>query len=248
MPRFIGYTAPEGVEQYVKGVAVKQSGATVTYGPYVNLPPSTSDLFAEKYQQAIMIHYHHDQPVLELTKLERFAEISHWGANLNIEDKIVLYNAGPKFVLCLDVRFLVNNKHRLKGHFSRFEHQTQAFYKRASAHVLPGLNLHLPAGIRNAYYYDIIGNVSTSKLRVAPSVSKNQKGTHFSLFELKPRYPILGGWNYTFTLGWDSPLADSASYDRKTGRYTVEIPIWTPIGGAVVNDEELSVILPEGAT
>lgn len=195
-----------------------------------------------------MIHYHHDQPVLELTKLERFAEISHWGANLNIEDKIVLYNAGPKFVLCLDVRFLVNNKHRLKGHFSRFEHQTQAFYKRASAHVLPGLNLHLPAGIRNAYYYDIIGNVSTSKLRVAPSVSKNQKGTHFSIFELKPRYPILGGWNYTFTLGWDSPLADSASYDRKTGRYTVEIPIWTPIGGAVVNDEELSVILPEGAT
>ena len=102
LPRFIGYTAPEGVEQFVKEVPVKQSGATVTYGPYANLPPSTSDLFTDKYQQAIMIHYHHDQPVLELSKLERFAEISHWGANLNIEDKIVLYNAGPKFVFCLD--------------------------------------------------------------------------------------------------------------------------------------------------
>jgi oligosaccharyltransferase complex subunit alpha (ribophorin I) len=66
--------------------------------------------------------------------------------------------------------------------------------------------------------------------------------------EFKPRYPILGGWNYSFTLGWDTPLEDSASYDKSTGRYIVEVPIMTPILGAVVNDEELTVILPEGAT
>jgi len=137
---------------------------------------------------------------------------------------------------------------RLKGHFSRLEHQTQAFYKRAAPHVLPALTLHLPSGIRNTYYYDTIGNVSTSRLRVAPSVPKNKQGTQFSVLEFKPRYPILGGWNYSFTLGWDSPLADSASYDKSTGRYIVEVPIMTPILGAVVDNEELTVILPEGAT
>lgn len=68
------------------------------------------------------------------------------------------------------------------------------------------------------------------------------------MLELKPRYPLLGGWNYSFTLGWDSPLADSVSYDKKTSKYTVEVPILTSIPDAVVTDAELKIILPEGAT
>jgi len=79
-------------------------------------------------------------------------------------------------------------------------------------------------------------------------VPKHRQGTQFSLFDLKPRYPILGGWNYSFTLGWDAPLEDSASYDKSTGRYIVEVPIMTPILGAVVNEEWLKIVLPEGAT
>ena len=58
----------------------------------------------------------------------------------------------------------------------------------------------------------------------------------------------MGGWNYSFTLGWDTPLEDTASYDKFTGRYIVEVPILTPIPGTVVNREVLSVIFPEGAT
>jgi oligosaccharyltransferase complex subunit alpha (ribophorin I) len=115
--------------------------------------------------------------------------------------------------------------------------------------MLPGLTLHLPAGIRNTYYYDLIGNVSTSKLRTAPSpVSKKSRSPAYSVMELKPRYPLFGGWNYTFTLGWDAPLADSASYDSKTGKYLVEVPVMTFIPGAVVDDAELKIVMPEGAT
>ena len=44
------------------------------------------------------MQYQYDVPVLEITKLERAAEISHWGANLNIQDNIWLHNAGPKSV------------------------------------------------------------------------------------------------------------------------------------------------------
>jgi len=69
-----------------------------------------------------------------------------------------------------------------------------------------------------------------------------------SILELRPRYPLMGGWNYSFTLGWDSPLSDSATWDEKNGRYIVQVPVLTLIPGAVVDDTEVKIILPEGAT
>lgn len=110
------------------------------------------------------------------------------------------------------------------------------------------LALKLPAGIHSVYYYDTIGNVSTSHLRVAPSPSQGGLPGRSSLLELRPRYPLLGGWNYSFTLGWDSPLGDYAGWDAKEGRYVVEVPIMTLFGGAVVEDAEVKVVLPEAST
>lgn len=59
---------------------------------------------------------------------------------------------------------------------------------------------------------------------------------------------MLGGWNYTFTLGWDADLASVAGYNKSTGEYHVEVPIMTAIPGAVIDELELKVVLPEGAT
>ncbi|KAK7470656.1 dolichyl-diphosphooligosaccharide--protein glycosyltransferase subunit 1 [Stygiomarasmius scandens] len=231
-PEVRSYTTPKDVDAFTLESPVTKSGATITYGPFNNLPVSASNEWIAKNQQLISMHYKYDYPVLELTKVKRAAEISHWGANLNIQDDIVLYNAGPE----------------LKGHFSRLEHQTQSFYKRSAAHVIPSLSIHLPAGIHDVYYYDLVGNVSTSRLRTAPSVPKNSKSNQYSVMELRPRYPLLGGWNYSFTLGWDSPLEDSASYDQTTGKYIVQVPIMTDLPGSVTNDCEVKIILPEGAT
>ena len=136
----------------------------------------------------------------------------------------------------------------MKGHFSRLEHQSSAYFGRSPPHVIPGLTLHLPPGIHDVYYYDLIGNVSTSRLRTAPSVPKGSPSNQFSVLELKPRYPLLGGWNYSFTLGWDSPLRDSAGYDKQSGKWVVAIPVMTPIPSAVVDQAEVKIVLPEGAT
>jgi oligosaccharyltransferase complex subunit alpha (ribophorin I) len=231
-PLIHSFTTLENLGEFTLENPVTKSGATVTYGPYNNIPSSSNTEFIAQYQKVVTVHFKYDQPVLEVTKLKRAAEISHWGANLNIQDEIHLHNAGPL----------------LKGHFSRLEHQTQGFFKRDAPHALRTLTLHLPAGIHNTYFYDLIGNVSTSHLRTVPSVPKESNLKQFSVFELKPRFPLMGGWNYSFTLGWDSPLADSAAWDKKTGRYLVQIPVMTLIPGAVVNQAEVSVILPEGAT
>lgn len=148
-----------------------------------------------------------------------------------------------------DIYLALTRPHRsLKGQFSRLKHQSQSFYKQRSPHVLTAINLHLPAGIRNTYYYDLIGNVSTSRLRSAPSVSRNVKSPQYSVLELKPRYPLMGGWNYSFTLGWDSPLEDSGSWDAKNRMYIVGVPIMTLIPSAVINNAEVKIVLPEGAT
>ena len=117
--------------------------------------------------------------------------------------------------------------------------------KKASSQTLTTLILDLPTGTYEPYYYDLIGNVSTSRFRPGRVDPKrpNQPGW----LELRPRYPIMGGWNYSYTLGWDAPLADSVKFEAKTGQYVLGVPFMTPISGAAVNDAEVKIILPEGA-
>lgn len=231
-PDIISYSTPQGVDEFVRDGTVTRSGATITYGPYHNIPPSANVEFVSKYQQTISIHYNFDYPVLEVKNLERSVEVSHWGANLNVEDKIHLHNAGPA----------------LKGHFSRLEYQSQNFFGRLSPHTLDRLILQLPPGVTNVYYYDLNGNVSTSNLRAAPSVPKNSKASQNSILEMRPRYPLLGGWNYSFTLGFDTPLQDSVGWDAANDRYIVAVPVTTHISGSVVDEATVKIILPEGAS
>ncbi|KAH8999039.1 oligosaccharyl transferase alpha subunit [Lactarius akahatsu] len=231
-PRIISYTTPKGLDAFTTDNVATKSSATITYGPFSNIPPSASTAFIEEHQKHIVVHYYFEHPVVEITSLKRTAEISHWGANLNIQNDIDLHNAGPA----------------LKGHFARIEHQSQSYFNRLAPHIIPSLTFHLPPGIHSAYYYDLNGNVSTSRLRLTPSIPKAAQMKQYSTLELRPRYPLLGGWNYTFTLGWDSPLADSAGYDASTGLYVVSVPVQTVIPGAVVNQAEVKIILPEGAT
>lgn len=95
-PTVRNYTTPENLDGFTFDAPVTKSGATVTYGPYNDVPASSSKEFIENKQQTVLIHYNYDYPVIEISKLKRSAEISHWGANLNIQDEIHLRNAGPK--------------------------------------------------------------------------------------------------------------------------------------------------------
>lgn len=126
--------------------------------------------------------------------------------------------------------------------------QTASYFNRPVSHTLGSMALHLPAGIHDMYFTDLNGNVSTSHLRTVPSVPKGADSHQSSTFEFKPRYPLLGGWNYSFTIGWDSPLADYAGWDKESGRYLVGVPMRSIIPTAVVDEAEVKIILPEGAT
>lgn len=67
------------------------------------------------------------------------------------------------------------------------------------------------------------------------------------MLELQPRYPIMGGWNYSFTVGYDQPLGDVLK--QRTGHsYLLAVPFLSPIKDTPVDYTRLEVRLPEGAT
>ncbi|KAF8589544.1 hypothetical protein K439DRAFT_1657955 [Ramaria rubella] len=108
---FHTYTQPSSLAAFTQEeCSATKSGSTTTYRPYDIIPASTThDFFAT--QQHIYIHYKIEIPVIWVLSLRPTVEVSHWGSNLNIQDKIHLKNDGAE----------------LKGHFSRLTHQFQVF-------------------------------------------------------------------------------------------------------------------------
>ncbi|KAG8895291.1 dolichyl-diphosphooligosaccharide--protein glycosyltransferase subunit 1, partial [Tulasnella sp. 403] len=96
-PEIISFTDTPALHKYADAAnnkAVTRSGVTITYGPFHFVPATTTPSFNEEEQQLIKIHYTYDAPVIAVPKLRRLAEVSHWGANLNIQDEIWLKNNG----------------------------------------------------------------------------------------------------------------------------------------------------------
>lgn len=56
----------------------------------------------------------------------------------------------------------------------------------------------------------------------------------------------MGGWNYTFTIGYDAVLEDFVK--RRNGDFVLAVPFLTEIKEVAIDDVTLSIRLPEGAT
>lgn len=176
-------------------------------------------------EQDASVRYEFTKPIIHATLLERDIEISQWGGNLASEERYWLTNIGA----------------HLAGHFSRVTWASTQYYNPPTS-ALRMLTVPLRVGSLNPYFTDDIGNVSTSRYR---------SNSREALLELKPRYPVFGGWKYNFKVGWD---ADLKSFLRKVARgndYVLKVPFLEgpKMGEGVSYDRvELRVILPEGAT
>jgi oligosaccharyltransferase complex subunit alpha (ribophorin I) len=178
--------------------------------------------------QEVSVRYEFTKPLTHVTSLERDVEISHWGGNIATEERF----------------WLINRAATLKNQFSRLQYQQTAYYNPASA-ALKELRFPLVAGSVDPYYTDEIGNVTTSHFRA--------NGRESNL-EIKPRYPLYGGWNYSFRVGWNSDLkayvrklSDSVAPDN----YVLKVPFFEgPKQSEGIEYECIvtRVILPEGAT
>jgi oligosaccharyltransferase complex subunit alpha (ribophorin I) len=86
-----------------------------------------------------------------------------------------------------------------------------------------------------------VGGSGSSKVKKTRTVDAH--------LELKPRYPLLGGWKYAFVTGYDMPLSDVLRVNK--GEKGEELVLGVPFVNAwkdlVYGDVEVVVILPEGA-
>lgn len=176
-------------------------------------------------EQDASVRYEFTKPVIHATRLERDIEISQWGGNLATEERYWLTNKGAS----------------LASHFSRVTWATTQYYNPPTS-ALRTLNMPLNIESLNPYFIDDIGNVSTSRFRT---------NRHEANLELKPRYPVFGGWNYSFRTGWDASLKGFLRTLEQGDGHVLKIPFLEGpkmSEGVSYEKVELRVILPEGAT
>ncbi|KAL3471687.1 Ribophorin I [Aspergillus californicus] len=199
----------------------ERQGSTYTYGPY------SSAEIAPGTSYPITVRYEFTKPVITASLLERDIEVSHWGGNLATEERYWVHNNGSK----------------LLNQFSRVE-WTVANYQQAPSSAIRELKYPLKPGSVDPYFIDDIGNVSTSRYR--PGSGKREANLDF-----KPRFPIFGGWNYSFRIGWNNELS---SFLRRAvsspDSYVLKVPfIEGPKMAEGIQYEKIvfRVVLPEGA-
>lgn len=191
----------------------KISDTIVEYGPYKDLEPYS-------YRQLIA-RFENPKPMVKASRLDRDVWVSHWGSSISFEETYWIVNIGTK----------------LRDTFSRLDFLRGQGTLSLNLASIRELLLNVGGNARDAYYTDLVGNVSTSNFR-------SQEGR--SVFQLKPRYPVFGGWKYNFTIGWSNDLKD---YVKTTGtsQYLLRVPTIEGPEDIYYDNVNLNIILPEGA-
>ncbi|KAI9228757.1 MAG: Ribophorin I [Piptocephalis tieghemiana] len=206
------------VESYTKDPSpVQHASMEITYGPY------EEEEVKGKGPATLRVHYTQPLPPLTVESLSREVEVSHWGGNLAVEEHVDLRHDGAG----------------IDGQFSRLDFQRSAATVGQTS-ALMAVPVLVPTAAHDIYYRDKIGNVSTSRIILAgPAQSK--------VIELRPRFPLFGGWRYQWYYGYNTPLS-SAVRRVSEGSYALRLnfveahPQWT------VDEAVVRVVLPEGAS
>jgi len=121
----------------------------------------------------------------------------------------------------------------LKGHFSRYD------YQRTPTHsVIKSFKTVLPSSARDVYYRDEIGNISTSHMLVQDDSVE---------VELRPRFPLFGGWQTRYYMGYNVPTYEYLF--SKGDRYVLKMRLVDHIFDDFVVDKlTVKVVLPEGSS
>lgn len=168
---------------------------------------------------AMIVHFESNAPFLTVTRLERLIEISHWG-NIAVQENIDILHTGAK----------------LKGPFSRYDYQRDTSN---THHSIKSYKTILPAAAHSAYYRDSNGNISTSQVRMRKDWIE---------LELRPRYPLFGGWRSSYTLGYSVPSYQYL-YKAANNQYVLRMRVIDNVFDDMhVAELETNIVLPVGVT
>lgn len=96
----------------------------------------------------------------------------------------------------------------------------------------------LPASAKDVYYRDEIGNISTSNLKEQDDSVE---------LELRPRFPLFGGWKTHYYIGYNVPTYQYLWH--KGDQFVLKMRFLDHVfDDQIVDDLTVRIILPEGAT
>eukprot|EP00033_Pygsuia_biforma_P002363 GCRY01002614.1.p1 GENE.GCRY01002614.1~~GCRY01002614.1.p1 ORF type:complete len:606 (+),score=139.67 GCRY01002614.1:48-1820(+) len=191
-----------------------QDGKKVTLGPYKDVAP-----FSSKTRS---LHFQNNSPFLVEEETVKDIELSHWAANIAVEESHQMKHVGAK----------------VKS-FSRLDYQRQGYMSTGNPSVA-FLNRRFPVEINDMYYRDTIGNISTSFLR-------RELDSH--LLQARPRFPLFGGWQTEFTLGYNLPMTKYVTLSpTDSSLHTLTFPLDALFDDTVSKKLVVRVTLPEGAS
>ncbi|EEC02477.1 ribophorin, putative, partial [Ixodes scapularis] len=170
-------------------------------------------------EDKMTVHYENNNAFLTVTSLERAIEVSHWGV-ISVEEVIDLRHTGAI----------------LKGSFSRYEYQRD----QNGVSSVKSFRTVLPASAMDVYYRDEIGNISTSHMKVLDDSVE---------LDIRPRFPLFGGWKTHYVLGYYVPTYEYLYNSGKLSlgshfrmRFVDHI-----FDDSVIDKASVRIILPEGA-
>lgn len=192
---------------------------------YTKLKPVTQQDSTIKYgpysniapltEAELVIHAENNNPMLVVTNLLRVIELSMWG-NIAVEETVDVRHSGAQ----------------LKGSFSRYEFQRES----SGVSSVKNFKTLLPAAARDVYYRDDIGNISTSHMKVMDDAVE---------LDLRPRFPLFGGWKTHYVVGYNVPSYEYLYYKGDLHVLNMRL-IDHLFDDMLIDDAEIRVILPEG--
>lgn len=118
-----------------------------------------------------------------------------------------------------------NDASPIEGHFSQAtirDLEVKHSENDTSINHVSYMEALFPVDAKNLMYYDVIGNIS----RVYRS--KTSPLPDYKMFDLLPRYPLLGGWKTTFTAEYSHPSSSdlkSRSNSKQKGNWSYPMSV-----------------------
>lgn len=190
---------------------VEYHGKRITMGPYKNVPPFSHN--------AVSVRFKNDRGFLVATQMEKLFYISQW-RSISVKEEYHVINAAA----------------RHEGEWSRADHSTSSKSRYGTS--ISDVWANLPADADHVDYKDLIGNVTSSKLRK----SRGGKTPLRVVF----RYPMMGGWRNHFWITYEILLKN---YVNSAGNeHIFELPLFPSLDiDLLCEDLNVRVLLPEGA-
>ena len=166
--------------------------------------------------------YTYPYPLPYFKKATRDIFVSHWGS-IAVDEYFDIFNEAAG----------------INGQFSRVDYMPH-INPNHGQNAINSLGTLLPQYIHGLYYYDYIGNISSSHAE--------RKEDHV-FYNIEPRFPIFGQWKTDWNQGYNMPTAFHLfqSLEDRT-KHTLEVDFMHAYDKSLTEDYTVRVILPEGAS